>query len=82
MACKNNKKNKRRAAFYRISKFDYKAREKLVKGQLSPKETPVEETVVEYSSENAQTEVWITKITTVQINSRKAQADVYKHLHK
>jgi len=29
MACKNNKKNKRRAAFYGISKFDYEVRERL-----------------------------------------------------
>ena len=39
MARKNNKKNRRRAAFYRISKFDYEARENLIKGQLSSKET-------------------------------------------
>ncbi len=43
MARKNNKKNRRRAAFYRISKFDYEARENLVKGQPSPKEIPTEE---------------------------------------
>ena len=30
MARKNNKRNRRRVAFYRISKFNYKAREKLV----------------------------------------------------
>ena len=28
MAQKNNKKNRRRAAFYRINKFDYETREK------------------------------------------------------
>ncbi len=49
MARKNNKKNKRKAAFYRISKFDYKAREKLAEGQSSLKEIPIEEKVVEYS---------------------------------
>jgi len=38
MTCKNNKKNKRRAAFYGINKFDYKVRENLAKGQLLPKE--------------------------------------------
>ncbi len=32
MARKNNKKNRRRAAFYGINKFDYEARENLVKG--------------------------------------------------
>ena len=32
MARKNNKKNRRRAAFYRINKFDYEVREKLVEG--------------------------------------------------
>ncbi len=57
MTCKNNKKNRRRAAFYGISKFDYKAREKLTKGQLLPKKTPTEEKVVEHSSGNAWTEV-------------------------
>ena len=31
MACKNNKKNRRRAAFYGINKFDYEARENLAK---------------------------------------------------
>ncbi len=40
MAYKNNKKNRRRVAFYGINKFDYEARENLAKGQLSPKETP------------------------------------------
>jgi len=57
MVCKNNKKNRRRAAFYRINKFDYKARENLVKGQLSPKEVPTEkDKEVELSSENVWTE--------------------------
>ncbi len=69
MTCKNNKKNRRRAAFYGISKFDYKVREKLVEGQPLPKETPIEEKVVKYSPENSWTEVWIPKITTVQTNS-------------
>ncbi len=57
MAHKNNKKNRRRAAFYKINKFDYKVRERLAKGQPSPEETPIEEKVVEYSPENAWTEV-------------------------
>jgi len=66
MAHKNNKKNRRRAAFYRISKFDYEAREKLAEGQPPPKETPTkEDKVVEYSSGNEQTEAWIPKITIV-----------------
>ena len=42
MARKNNKKNRRRAAFYEISKFDYEARENLAKEQLLPKETLTE----------------------------------------
>ena len=37
MARKNNKRNRRRAAFYRISKFDYEAREKLVEEHPSSK---------------------------------------------
>ncbi len=32
MARKNNKKNRRRAAFYRISKFDYEVKERLAEG--------------------------------------------------
>ena len=43
MACKNNKKNKRRAAFYGISKFNYEVRENLAKGQLPSKEILTEE---------------------------------------
>jgi len=43
MACKNNKRNRRRVAFYGINKFDYEVREKLKKGQLSPKETYTDE---------------------------------------
>ena len=57
---KNNKKNKRRAAFYEISKFDYKTRENLAKEQPPPKETLTEEDkerVVKHSSGNAWTEV-------------------------
>jgi len=56
MACKNNKKNKRRVAFYEISKFNYEMREKLAKGQLLPKETLIEEKV-KYSPGNVWTEV-------------------------
>jgi len=53
MTHKNNKRNRRRAAFYRISKFDYEAREKLVEGQPSlPKKTLMEEKAVEHSLEN------------------------------
>ncbi len=43
MTHKNNKKNKRRVAFYEINKFDYKVREKLVEKQLSPKKTYINE---------------------------------------
>ena len=43
MARKNNKKNRRRAAYYHINKFDYEAREKLAEGQPPPKETYTDE---------------------------------------
>ena len=53
MACKNNKKNRRRAAFYEINLFDYETSEKLAAGQPPPEETPKkEETIVKYSLEN------------------------------
>ncbi len=52
MACKNNKKNRRRVAFYEISKFDYEAKEKLAKRQPSLKEIFTEEIVVEDSPGN------------------------------
>ncbi len=39
MACKNNHRNRKRAAYYHINKFDYEARKKLAEGQLLPKET-------------------------------------------
>jgi len=53
MAHKNNKKNRRRAAFYRISKFDYEVREKLVEEQLLlPKDILTKEKVVKSSSRN------------------------------
>ncbi len=56
MTRKNNKKNRRRAAFYGVNKFNYKAREKLVKGQSLPKETPIKkDKKVESSSGNAWT---------------------------
>ena len=71
MAHKNNKKNRRRAAFYRISKFNYKVREKLTEGQPLLKKTLTEEKVVKHSSGNAWTEDWIPKITIVQTNSWK-----------
>ncbi len=57
MACKNNKKNRRRAAFYGISKFDYEVRKKLAKGQPLSKEILTEEKTVEYSSGNAWTKI-------------------------
>ncbi len=70
IARKNNKKNRRRVAFYGISKFDYKVRENLAKRQLSLKETSSEEEKkVESSLRNAWTEVWGVKITTIQTNS-------------
>ena len=37
MAHKNNKKNRRRITYYYINKQDYKARKKLMKGQLLSK---------------------------------------------
>ncbi len=69
MARKNNKKNRKRAAFYGISKFNYEVREKLTEGQPSSKETPIEEKAVKPSPENEWTEVWIPKITIVQTTS-------------
>ena len=56
MVCKNNKKNRRRTAFYGISKFDYEVREKLVKEQLPLKEIPKEKKV-KYNPGNARVEV-------------------------
>ena len=57
MARKNNKKNRRRAAFYGINKFDYEARENLAKGYPPPEETPTEkDKEVESSSGNERTE--------------------------
>ena len=64
MSRKNNKKNRRRATFYRISKFDYEMREKLTEGKSLLKEIPQEEKV-EYSSENAWTKAWTSKITII-----------------
>ena len=73
MARKNNKKNRRRAAFYGINKFDYETREKLAKGQLPPVEAPTEkDKEVEPSLENEWTEAWASKIIVVQTTSRKA----------
>ncbi len=70
MACKNNKKNRRIAAFYGISKFNYKVRENLAKGQLLPKETSAEEKKeVKSSPRSTQTEAWTPKITINQTNS-------------
>ena len=42
MSRKNNKKNRRRAAFYGINKFDYEAKENLAKGHPPLEETPTE----------------------------------------
>ncbi len=56
MACKNNKRNRRRVAFYRISKFDYEVREKLAEGQPLSQEIS-QKKVVEYSPGNAWTEI-------------------------
>ncbi len=54
MARKNNKKNRRRAAFYGISKFDYEARKNLRKGYPPPKKTFTEkDKEVESSPGNA-----------------------------
>ncbi len=73
MAQKNNKRNRRRAAFYGINLFDYKTREKLAKGQPPVEETPKkEEEVVKPSPGNEWTEVWTPKITVIQTTSRKA----------
>ena len=70
---KNNKRNRRRAAFYGINPFDYEAREKLAAGQPPPEETPKkEEDVVKPSPGNEWTETWTPKITVVQTTSRKA----------
>ncbi len=80
MARKNNKRNRRRAAFYGINKFDYEVRENLAKRHPSPEEALTEkDKEVESSPRNAWTEAWTPKITIVQTISRKAQADVYEH---
>src|SRR6266498_4349692 len=53
IAHKNNKRNRRRATFYRINKFDYKARENLAKRYPPPVEAPTEkEKEVESNPEN------------------------------
>ena len=54
MARKNNKRNRRRAAFYGINPFDYEAREKLAAGQPPPVEgtSKKEEDVVKPSPAN------------------------------
>ena len=74
MARKNNKRNRRRAAFYGINPFDYEAREKLAAGQVPPvEEMPKkEEDVVKLSPGNEWTEAWKPKITVVQAISQKA----------
>ena len=81
MARKNNKRNRRRAAFYGINPFDYEAREKLAADQPPlPEETSKkEEAVIKLSLVNEWTEVWAPKIIVVQTTSRKAQADVFEH---
>ncbi len=65
MACKNNKKNRRRAAFYGINKFDYEERENLMKGHPLPEETLTEKHKIESSPGNKWTEAWKPKITVV-----------------
>jgi len=72
MVHKNNKRNRRRAAFYGISKFNYESKEKLAKGQPSPQEICTNKKKVEKSPGNSWTEVWDAKITIVKTNSRKA----------
>ena len=58
MARKNNKRNRRKAAFYGINKFDYEVRENLAKGHPPPEETPKEkDKEVESSSGNEWAEV-------------------------
>ena len=59
MARKNNKKNRRRAAFYGINPFNYETREKLAAGQPPPVEetSKKEEDVVKPSPGNEWTEV-------------------------
>ncbi len=80
MACKNNKKNRRRAVFYGINKFDYEARENLAKGHPSLVEALTEkDKKVKSNPENEQTEAWAPKITVVQTTSRKAQANVFEY---
>ena len=73
MACKNNKRNRRRAAYYHINKFDYEAREKLAEGQPLSKETYSDEKVkvVELRPDYTWNEFWALTIT-VQTKSRKA----------
>ena len=57
MAQKNNKRNRRRAAFYGINPFDYEAREKLAAGQPPVEKMPKkEEEVVKSSPGNERTE--------------------------
>ncbi len=73
MARKNNKRNRRRAAYYHINKFDYEAREKLAEGQPLSKETYSDEKVkvVELRPDYTWNEFWALTIT-VQTKSRKA----------
>ncbi len=73
MARKNNKKNRRRAAFYGINKFNYEARENLVKRHsLLVEAFTGKDKEVKFNSENEWTEAWKPKITVVQTTSRKA----------
>ncbi len=66
MARKNNKKNRRRAAFYGINKFNYEAKENLAKGHPPPVEAPTEkDKEVKPSSENEWAKAWKLKITVV-----------------
>ncbi len=73
MTCKNNKKNRRRVTFYGINKFNYEARENLVKGHLPPEETLTEkDKEIESSPGNKWTKAWRPKITVVLTTSQKA----------
>ena len=65
MARKNNKRNRRRAAYYHINKFDYEAKEKLAEGKPSSKETYSNEKVkvVELRPDYTWNEFWAPTIT-------------------
>ena len=72
MTWKNNKRNRRRAAFHEINLFDYEVREKLAAGQPLLQETSKEKPIVKPNPENEWTETWTPKITIVQTTPQKA----------